>query len=147
MRICATSWAEKVRTLQRWRISGCRFHPALPWRQRPAQTTITMAGQFLKKFRYRFLMHWHFWRKSSARSSEIPRIRCLCRYEAERELRCPVWWIRSWIWAWPIFRSKALPNGQAIRDLPTILTDALFRCSQMLSWKFPNRYLNGSLMK
>ena len=46
-----------------------------------------------------------------------------------------------------IFRSKALPNGQAIRDLPTILTDALFRCSQMLSWKFPNRYLNGSLMK
>ena len=42
---------------------------------------------------------------------------------------------------------EALPNGQAIRDLPTILTDALFRCSQMLSWKFPNRYLNGSLMK
>ena len=28
--------------------------------------------------------------KGSERSSEIPRIRCLCRYEAERELRCPV---------------------------------------------------------
>ena len=38
-------------------------------------------------------------------------------------------------------------EGFAKRDLPTILTDALFKCSQMLSWKFPNRYLNGSLMK
>lgn len=43
-----------------------------------------------EEIQIQILMHWHFWRKSSARSSEIPRIRCLCRYEAERELRCPV---------------------------------------------------------